>query len=91
MLCLWRRLAATASIQPLAWEHLYVTGSPIKRQKREREREKERKEKKRKEKERKEKRKEKKRKEKKRNQSDLKLHHKMPRNKSIQGGKIFIL
>ena len=33
MLWLWRRPAATAPIQPLAWEHPYVAGAALKRQK----------------------------------------------------------
>ena len=33
LLWLWRRLAAVALTQPLAWEPLYVTGVALKRQK----------------------------------------------------------
>ena len=35
----WRRLAATAVIEPLAWEAPYATGVVLKRQKKKRERE----------------------------------------------------
>ena len=34
LLWLWRRLAATAPIRPLAWELSYVAGVALKRQKR---------------------------------------------------------
>ena len=33
LLWLWRRPAATASIQPLAWESPYAAGATLKRQK----------------------------------------------------------
>ena len=33
LLCLWRRLAATALIRPLAWEPPYAEGAALKRQK----------------------------------------------------------
>ena len=33
MLLLWCRLAATAPIGPLAWEHPYAVGTALKRQK----------------------------------------------------------
>ena len=33
LLWLWRRLAATAPIRPLAWEPPYATGAALKRQK----------------------------------------------------------
>ena len=33
LLWLWRRLAATAPIQPLAWEPPYAVGAALKRQK----------------------------------------------------------
>ena len=33
LLWLWRRLAATALIRPLAWEPPYATGAALKRQK----------------------------------------------------------
>ena len=39
LLWLWRRLAATASIRPLAWEPPYAMGVALKKKKRERERE----------------------------------------------------
>jgi len=38
LLCLWRRLAATVLVQPLAWEHPYAVGVALKKE-RERERE----------------------------------------------------
>ena len=34
LLWLWHRLAATAPIGPLAWEHPYAMGAALKRQKR---------------------------------------------------------
>ena len=43
-LWLWRRLAATAPIGPLAWEPPYVVGVALKRQKETRKKERERKE-----------------------------------------------
>ena len=33
LLCLWRGLAATAPIQPLAWEPPYAAGSALKKKK----------------------------------------------------------
>ena len=47
LLWLWRRLAATAPIGPLAWEPLYATGAALEKAKRQKK--KKRKEKKRKE------------------------------------------
>ena len=44
LLWLWRRLAATAPIGPLAWEPPYVVGVALKRQKETRKKERERKE-----------------------------------------------
>ena len=43
LLWLWRRPAATAPIQPLAWEPLYAGGVALKRQKEKKKRERERK------------------------------------------------
>ena len=37
LLCLWRKSAATASIQPLAWELPFAMGVALKKKKRERE------------------------------------------------------
>ena len=42
LLWLWHRPAATAPIQPLAWEHPYATGAALKGQKKKRKEKKER-------------------------------------------------
>ena len=48
MLWLWRRLAATAQIRPLAWESPYAAGAALERQKRQKKKKKKKKEKKKK-------------------------------------------
>ena len=45
LLCLWYRPAATALIQPLAWERPYVAGAALKRQKKKKKKEEEEEEK----------------------------------------------
>ena len=39
LLWLWRKLAAVAPIQPLAWKRLYAAGASLESQKKKRERE----------------------------------------------------